>query len=72
MKLEATGLAELRHGDPAQRQGRWIVAQRDSVQGAEPVAGDKRARRGGKQGIHEGRLLDDDEGVDGVACGPAL
>jgi hypothetical protein len=26
----------------------------------------------GNQGIDDARLLDDDEGVDGVACGPAL
>ena len=49
-------LAELRHGDAAQRQRRWVVAQRDALERAERVAGGERARGGGDQGVHAARL----------------
>ena len=45
-------LAELGHRDAAQRE-RWrVIAQADSLEGAERVADDERARCGGDQGVH--------------------
>src|SRR6185437_12140109 len=35
--LRAIELAKLRHGDAAQREGRWIVAQSNAVEGAERI-----------------------------------
>jgi hypothetical protein len=45
-------IAELRHGDAAQRQRRRVVAQRDPVQRAERVARGERARCRGDQRVH--------------------
>lgn len=45
-------IAELRHRDPAQRERRRIVAQRDAVQRAERVTGRERARGRRDQRIH--------------------
>jgi len=42
-------LAELRHGDAAQRERRRVVAQRDALEGAECIAGDESTCRGGDQ-----------------------
>ena len=42
-------IAELRHRDPAQRERRRVVAQGDSLQGAEGIARHQRERRGGDQ-----------------------
>ena len=49
-------LAELGHGDAAQRQRRRVVAQRDALERAERVAGGEGARGGGDQGVHDDRL----------------
>ena len=49
-------LAELGHGDAAQRQRRRVVAQGDPLEGAERVAGGEGARGGGDQGVHRDRL----------------
>jgi len=49
-------LAELGHGDAAQGERRRVVAQGDALEGAEHVAGDQSARRGGDQGVHRDRL----------------
>jgi hypothetical protein len=50
-------LTELRHGDAAEGE-RWrVVAHADALEGAEGVAGDEGARRGGDQGVHRDRLL---------------
>jgi len=45
-------IAELRHGDAAQRQGRRIVAERDARQRAERIAGGEGPPRGGDQRVH--------------------
>ncbi len=50
-------LAELGHGDAAQRERRRVVAQGDALEGAERVAGGEGARGGGDQGVHDDRLL---------------
>src|SRR5260370_34598602 len=49
-------LAELCHGDAAQRERRRIVAQRDPLQGAERISGRERPRRRRDQGVHSERL----------------
>src|SRR4029453_10626475 len=50
-------LAELRHGDAAERERRRIVAQADALEGFERVAGGESTRGGGDQGVHRDRLL---------------
>ncbi len=50
-------LAKLRHGNAAQGQRRRVVAQGDPLEGTERVAGGKRPRGGGDQGIHRSRRL---------------
>ena len=45
-------IAELRHGDAAQRQGRRVVAESDPVQRAERITRRQRARRGRDQRVH--------------------
>ena len=45
-------LAELGHGDAAQRERRRVFAQGDALEGAERVPGDEGARGGGDQGVH--------------------
>jgi len=50
-------LAELSHGDAAQRERRRVVAKADALEGAERIADDKGARGGGDQGVHRDRLL---------------
>jgi len=42
-------LAELGHGDAAQRQRRRVVAQGDALEGAERIAGSEGPRGGGDQ-----------------------
>ena|GEM_PF-137856 len=57
---ELTGarvLAELSHGDAAQRECWRIVAQADVLERAEHVTDDERARGGGNQGVHGDRVL---------------
>ena len=49
-------LAELRHGDAAQRERRRVVAQADALEGAERVADDEGTTGGGDQGVHRDRL----------------
>ena len=56
-------LAELRERDTAQREGRWIIAQRDPMERAERVAAGEGARGGGNQGVHEIRVLRSADGV---------
>ena len=48
----AREIAELRHGDAAQRQRRRVVAQGDPVQGAERITRRQRARRRRDQRVH--------------------
>ena len=50
--FRAQEIAELRHGDAAQRQRRRVVAQGDPVQGAERITRRQRARRGRDQRVH--------------------
>ena len=50
--FRAREIAELRHGDAAQRQRRRIVAQGDAVQGAERITRRQGARRGRDQRVH--------------------
>ena len=50
--LRASEIAELRHGDAAQRQRRRIVAQGDPVQRAERITRRQRPRRGRDQRVH--------------------
>ena len=45
-------IAELRHGDAAERQRRRIVAEPDALENAEDVARCERARRRGDQRVH--------------------
>ena len=45
-------IAELRHGDPAQRERRGVVAQRHAVQRAERIAGRERAGGGEDHRVH--------------------
>src|SRR5258705_42946 len=45
-------LAELGHGAAAQGEGRRVVAQRDTLEGAERVTGRQRARGRGDDGVH--------------------
>jgi hypothetical protein len=54
-RLGARKIAELRHGDAAQRQCRRIVAQRDALERAERIARRKRPRRSRDQRIHGNR-----------------
>lgn len=58
-------IAELRHGDAAQRQGGGIVAPAHVLECAEYVAGDQCPSGGGDQGVHARRLP---RTRDGVAC----
>ena len=51
-RLGAIEIAELRHGDAAQRQRRRVVAQRDPLQCAEGITRGERARRGRDQRVH--------------------
>ena len=51
-RLGAREIAELRHGDAAQRQRRRIVAQGDAVQRAERITRRERARRRRDQRVH--------------------
>ncbi len=52
-------LAQLGHGNAAQRQRRRVVAQSDPLERAEGVASSKSTRGGGDQGIH----------ADSIHCG---
>ncbi|MNL71081.1 hypothetical protein D3C87_1961780 [compost metagenome] len=45
-------LAQLRHGDAAQRQRRRVIAQGHPLQRAQRIAGGKRTGGGGDQRIH--------------------
>src|SRR5439155_1439277 len=45
-------LAELGHGDAAQRERRRIVAQRDALQRSERITGRQRTGGGGDEGVH--------------------
>ena len=49
-------IAELRHGDAAQRERRSVVAQRDELERTERVAAGQGARGRGDDGIHAARL----------------
>ena len=49
-------IAELRHGDAAQRERRSVVAQRDELECTERVATGQGARGRGDDGIHAARL----------------
>jgi hypothetical protein len=42
-------IPELRHGDPAKRERRGVVSQRDALQRTQRIAGCKRLSRGGDQ-----------------------
>ena len=53
-------LAELGHGDAAEGERRRVVAQADTLEGAERVADDEGARGGGDQGVHRERSRRDD------------
>ena len=50
--LRANEVAELRHRDAAQREGRRVVAQGDPLQCAEEITGREGARRRGDQRVH--------------------
>jgi hypothetical protein len=45
-------VAELGHGDAAQGEGRRVVAQCDTLEGAEGITGRQRARGRGDEGVH--------------------
>jgi hypothetical protein len=49
-------LAQLRHGDAAQRQRRRIVAQRNPLERAQRIAARQGPRGGGDQRVHGGRI----------------
>ncbi len=51
-RLGPREVAELRHGNPAQRQRRRVVAQRDALQRGEDVALREQPRRRGDQRVH--------------------
>ncbi|MBV9890415.1 MAG: hypothetical protein JO090_05945 [Rhizobacter sp.] len=51
-------LAELRHRYAAHRERGGIAAQRDTLERADGIAGDKRAGRGRDEGVHRCRLTD--------------
>jgi hypothetical protein len=50
--LRACEIAELCHCDPAQRERRRVIAQRNALQGTERVTRRKRLSCGGDQGVH--------------------
>jgi hypothetical protein len=52
-------LAELRHGNAAQRKRRRILAQRDALERAERVARDEGTPGGGDRRVHGDRLPDE-------------
>jgi hypothetical protein len=68
--FRAQEIAELRHGDAAQRQRRRVVAQGDPVQGAERITRRQRARRGRDQRVHgnPATLVTPTPGVSGPKC----
>ena len=59
--------AELRHGDATQRQCRWVVTQRNALQGAECVAYCESARGGADHGVHREKITSIRDGTRSVA-----
>ena len=70
--LGAREIAELRHGDAAQRQRRRVVTQRDPVECAQRITRRQRARRGRDQRVHgnPAKLVTPTVWASGPKCSP--